>query len=78
MGSVDVTTRRHRPITTFIIMKSHCVISLGAITGQADNAMLNAMQSVPAYPNTVLLSVIAHVDGRCCVVVSRRSASVWN
>ena len=54
MGSVDVTTyrHRHRLITTLITMKSHSVISLGAIIGQAYNLMLSVMQSVPAHPNT--------------------------
>ena len=53
MGSADVTAHRHRHrlITTFITMKSHSVISLGAIIGQADNVMLSVMQSVPARPN---------------------------
>ena len=53
MGSVDVIIRRHthKLITAFITMKSHSIISLGAIIGQADNGMLNGMQSVPAHPN---------------------------
>ena len=32
-------------------MKPQSIISLGAITGQADNVMLSAMQSVPVHPN---------------------------
>ena len=56
MGSVDVTTRRHRCrlITTFVTIKPHTVISLDAIMGQADNVMLSVMQSVPAHPNKEL------------------------
>ena len=34
-------------------MKPQSVISLGAITGQADNVMLSAMQSVPVHSNTL-------------------------
>ena len=52
MGSVEVTTHRHRHrlITTFVTMKSHSVISLGMIIGQTNNVMLN----VPAHPNSKL------------------------
>lgn len=55
MGSVDVTICRHRHklITTFITTKSHFVISLGVTIGQADNIMLNVMQSVPAHMNNM-------------------------
>ena len=58
MGSVDVTTRRHRRrlFTTFVTMKPHSVITLGAIIGQADNVMLSEMQSVPAHPNNLLIT----------------------
>ena len=54
MGSVDVTIRghRHRLIITFTTMKFPSVTSLGAIIGQADNVILNVMQSVLAHPNT--------------------------
>ena len=53
MGFVDVTTHRHKLIMTFITMKPHSVISLGAIIGQVDNVMLSVMQSVLAHPNMV-------------------------
>ena len=39
-------------------MKSHSVISLGAITRQADNIMLSVMQSVPAHPNNTSVQTI--------------------
>ena len=53
-SDTDATTRRHRHrlSTIFITMKSYSVASLGAIIGQADNVMLNVMQSVSAHPNT--------------------------
>ena len=59
MGSVDVTTRRHRRkiITAFVTMKSHSTISLGANIGQADNVMFSAMQFVPAHLDTAYMGV---------------------
>ena len=56
MGSVDVTTcrHRHRLFTTFITMKLYSVISQGVIIGQSDNVMFRVMQSVPAHPNITL------------------------
>ena len=62
MGTVDVTTRRHRRrlFTTFVAMKPHSVITLGAIIGQADNVMLSEMQSVPAHPNKMIQLASQH------------------